>query len=467
MGKFIFATTKTIHFFKVIYSLPELQDSISRFFNLRELGLHLKKLKLSQELTLKLSHHKHHYRKATMNLEKLSKPRNKWVLILICSATAIAGTTLVYGISQIKATNSKPELITTTIATTATTRQISALGRLEPITEVIKISVPAALSNDRVAKLLVKRGDRVEAGQLIAAMDSRFRLENALIQAEAQLNVARAKLAQVKAGAKSGEIMAQKARIFSLQQQFKGEIAIKKAIIARRQAEEIDANADYNRYLSLYQQGAIAASELDRRKLALDTAKTQLEEAKAEQNQSIAQLREDIKQARATLDKIAEVRPVDVAVARAEVDKEIAAVKKAKADLAEAYIRAPISGRIFDIDAKAGEVVGSEGIAEMGKTSQMQVVAEIYESDIGQIREGQQAKIVSNSFSEQLQGTVSQIGLRVIKQKVTSGEPGENLDRKVIEVRIELNPENSQKVANLTNLQVQVLIQPDTLSINN
>ncbi len=402
-----------------------------------------------------------------MNFEKLSKPRNKWGLVIILSATAIAGTTLVYGISQIKATNSKPELIATSIATTVTTRQISALGRLEPITEVVQISVPAAVSNDRVAELLVKRGDRVEAGQIIAAMDSRFRLENALIEAEAQLNVARAKLAQVQAGAKSGEIMAQKAEIFRLQQELKGEIAIKKAIIARRRAEEIDANADYNRYLSLYRQGAIAASELDRRKLALDTAKTQLEEVKAQQNQSIARLLEEIKQARATLDKISEVRPVDVAVARAEVDKEIAAVKKAKADLAEAYIRVPIAGRIFDIDAKPGEVVGSEGIAEMGKTSQMQVVAEVYESDISQIREGQQATIVSDSFSEQLQGTVSQIGLRVVKQQVTSGESGENLDRKVIEVRIELNSEDSQKVANLTNLQVQVLIQPDMRSSNN
>jgi HlyD family secretion protein len=49
---------------------------------------------------------------------------------------------------------------------------------------------------------------------------------------------------------------------------------------------------------------------------------------------------------------------------------------------------------------------------------------------------------------------------------VTSGEPGENLDRKVIEVRIQLNPEDSQQVANLTNLQVQVAIQLHTPSIN-
>jgi len=66
-------------------------------------------------------------------------------------------------------------------------RQVTALGRLEPAAEVK--SVPAALSNDRVAKLLVQRGDRVEAGQVIAIMDSRDRLQNALLEAQAQAKV--------------------------------------------------------------------------------------------------------------------------------------------------------------------------------------------------------------------------------------------------------------------------------------
>jgi len=81
---------------------------------------------------------------------------------------------------------------------------------------VIKVSVPATLSNDRVAKLLVQRGDRVEAGQVIAIMDSRDRLQNALLEAQAQAKVSQAELAKVKAGAKSGEIAAQAAEIVRL-----------------------------------------------------------------------------------------------------------------------------------------------------------------------------------------------------------------------------------------------------------
>jgi HlyD family secretion protein len=397
-----------------------------------------------------------------MNFQTLAKPLNRWSLAVIVAGTASTGAIAFYGISQVRPTTRSAEFV----APAPTIRQVTALGRIEPATEVIKVSVPATLSNDRVAKLLVQRGDRVETGQVIAIMDSRERLQNASLEAQAQVKVAQTELAKVKAGAKSGEIAAQAAEIVRLQEELKGEIVTQQATIERWQVEVRTANTDYNRYSSLYQEGAIAASELDRKRLALETAQAQLNEVKAKQDQSVNTLSEQIKQARATLDKIAEVRPVDVQAAQAEIERASAAGKKAKADLAEAYIRAPIAGRILDIYAKPGEVVGEKGIAELGQTSQMQVVAEVYQTDIGKIREGQQVIITSESFLKQLHGTVSLIGLQVIQQEVTSGEPGENLDRKVIEVRIQLNPEDSQQVANLTNLQVQVAIQLHTPSIN-
>ncbi|NJN13951.1 MAG: HlyD family secretion protein, partial [Richelia sp. RM2_1_2] len=56
-------------------------------------------------------------------------------------------------------------------------------------------------------------------------------------------------------------------------------------------------------------------------------------------------------------------------------------------------------------------------------------------------------------------GEVSQIGLQVNRQNVFSNEPGENLDRRVIDVKIRLNPEDSKRVSGLTNLQVQTEIE--------
>jgi HlyD family secretion protein len=86
-------------------------------------------------------------------------------------------------------------------------------------------------------------------------------------------------------------------------------------------------------------------------------------------------------------------------------------------------------------------------------------VAEVYQTDIGKIKLGQQAVITGDAFSEKLQGTVSQIGLQVSKQNVFSNQPGENLDRRVVEVKIRLSPRDSKRVAGLTNLQVQTAIR--------
>lgn len=390
-----------------------------------------------------------------VKFQSLLKRSNQWTFFLIIATSGIIGTIVLNTLSQLNKTSKPIEIV----ETTPTIQQIVALGQLEPATEVIKVSVPATLNNDRVAKLLVKRGDYVKAGIVIAVMDSQARLQSTLLEAQEQVKVSQAELAKVKAGAKPGEIAAQKAEIVRLQEEFKGEIATTQATVKRWQAEVTTANADFNRYQSLYQAGAIAASDLDGKRLALETAIAQLNEAQAKQNQRANTLREQITQARATLDQISEVRQVDILVGQAEVDKAIASFKKAKADLAEAYIRTPIAGRILDIYAKPGEVVGTAGIADLGQTNQMQVVAEVYQTDVSKIREGQSAVITSESFSGKLHGTVNLIGLQITQQKVTSGEPGENLDRKVVEVRILLDDKDSQKVANLTNLQVQAAIQ--------
>lgn len=104
---------------------------------------------------------------------------------------------------------------------------------------------------------------------------------------------------------------------------------------AGAQAREI---AERNQYL--YREGAIAAETLDQKRLALETAQAQLNEVRANQNRIVETLQEQIRQARATLDQISEVRPVDVQSAQTEVDRAIAAMRQAEANLAEATVRA-------------------------------------------------------------------------------------------------------------------------------
>ncbi len=394
-----------------------------------------------------------------MSLYPFSPPSQRWLVGLAIAATVLTGSTAFYALSQ-----SNPRPVTGTASPSPVPRKVAALGRLEPEAEVIKLSAPLALDGDRVAQLLVKEGDRVKAGQVIAVLDSHNRLSNAVSEAEQAVQVAKAKLGQVQAGAKSGEIQAQQATIRRLEAELSGETATQAAEIARWQSEVRTAQAEFDRFQQLYQQGAIATSTLDNKRLAFETAQAQFNQAQAKQNQSVRSIQAQIQQAKSTLAQIAEVRPVDVKTAQTEVDAAIAALERAKTDRQQAEIRAPQAGQILKIHAHPGEKLGDAGIADLAQTNQMVAVAEVYQSDIGKVQIGQAAVVTSPAFAGELHGTVSQIGLQVSRQNVFSNEPGENLDRRVVEVKIRLQPTDSQKVAGLTDLQVQTVIAIDQTS---
>lgn len=118
----------------------------------------------------------------------------------------------------------------------------------------------------------------------------------------------------------------------------------------------------------------------------------------------------------------------------------------------KSHIKSPQDGQILEIFARPGEVVGTDGIADLGKTSQMYGVVEIYQSDINKIRVGQQVKITSNSLPGELQGTIDRVGIQVKRQNVINADLTSNIDDRIIEVYGVLDPEFSQKAAKFTNL---------------
>ncbi|MBO3460391.1 ABC exporter membrane fusion protein [Aetokthonos hydrillicola Thurmond2011] len=387
-----------------------------------------------------------------MSVKVLFKPTNRWLIGLVLAAGVISTGIVLYNISQFKKVSEPAKL-------TPVVKRITALGRLEPESEVIRLSAPLDLDGDRVAQILVKEGEQVKAGQVIAILNSKANLQDALQQAQKQLSVAEAKLAQVKAGAKTGEIQAQESTIRRLQAQIAGEIAVQNAAIARWQSEVRNTRAEYNRFQQLYEQGAISTSTIDNKRLAAETAQAQLNQSKETQNKTVETLKAELSEAKANLNKIAEVRPVDIQAAKREVENATASVKKAETALKQADIRSPMAGQILKIHARTGEKIGDAGIADLAETKQMVAVAEVYQTDIGKVKLGHKAVITGQAFDGELQGVVYHIGLQVNRQNVFSNQPGENLDRRVVEVKIRLNPEASKKVAGLTNLQVQTAIE--------
>jgi HlyD family secretion protein len=398
----------------------------------------------------------------------------------------MAGTTLYWRSQAPSVTDANPPVTTPVVKT------VTALGWLEPQGEVIKVSAPSTNGGSKVDQLLVKSGDRVQKGQIIAVLNDRDKRQAALLKAQRAVQVAQANLAKVKAGAKRGDINAQVANVASLkakqQQQINAataslrqlevqkanEAASQQATIARAVAEQKNAAAESQRYQSLYRQGAISASEWDAKRLALSKAQTTVNEARSnlskiqetlEQqiNQARANLQQteniappDLSAAEASLDSIEEVRPVDVEASLAEVQSALADVAQARADLEQVYVRSPQSGVVLEIHTRAGETVSTDGIVELGQIQQMMATAEVYESDIQKLRPGQKVKVSSEALPGELTGTVAWIESKVGRQTVVNTDPSTNIDARVVKTHIKLDPASSKKAAQFTNLQVQV-----------
>lgn len=380
-----------------------------------------------------------------------------WLTALIIATIGSSGFTVWQVRQQQAAQRQEAQLQAQVIAPTA----VTALGRLEPQGELVNLTAPTSTQESRVDQVLVEVGDRTQIGDIVAVLDGRDRLTAALQKAKQQVDIAQAKLAQVKAGAKSGEIQAQQAEISRIEAAQLGDIDTQQATIARLEAELNNAALEYQRYESLYQRGAVSASERDARQLTYTTAQRRLEEAKAGLSRTQSTGQRQLEQARATLDRIGEVRPVDVALAEAEVRSAEASVAEAQANLDQVEVKSPVAGQVIKVHTRPGEKITEEGIATLGQTAQMMVVAEVYQDSIGKIEPGQPVTITTPVLDTALLGTVKRIGLQVERQQVVNEDPAANIDAKVVEVYIQLDNTANKKVDSLTNLQVTATIQTD------
>ena len=283
-------------------------------------------------------------------------------------------------------------------------RQVSALGRIEPLGGISQVSVPSSLSNDRVREILVKEGQEVRKGQPLAVLESIDTLESSVRQSEAEIRVAESKL------------------------------AAQDSVIARYKADLRQASAEARRAEQLFAAGATSANRVEKLQADESSAKAQVAEAIATK----ATLVEDLRSSRASLDKD-------------------------KTERAKATVLAPFSGTVFKVHARPGDKVGEDGLLEMGDSSRMGVIAEVYQSDRPMIALGQKASLSADGFKgRKVEGQVVEIAREVSRQTVFSGQAGENLDRRVLEVKIGLTPQESALASHLNYLQVNVLFAPLT-----
>ena len=281
-------------------------------------------------------------------------------------------------------------------------RRISAIGRVEPLDRVVSLSVPSSLSNDSVRQLLVKEGAQVTKGQALAILDSYDSLTSTAAEAEAAVAVAARKL------------------------------KAQDSVIRKYRAELAQADVELKRYSQLFAAGATSAELRDRRQTIQSTTAANLEQAIAD---------------RLTL--------------AAELNQRRASLQKDRSELAKATVRAPVSGTVFKIHAYPGDKVGDDGILDIGDSNRMGVIAEVYQTDRPGIALGQRVQITADGFpGKSMPGQVVEIARQVSRQSVFSGQAGENLDRRVLEVKIGLDPAATVTASYINYMQVNVIFEP-------
>jgi len=281
--------------------------------------------------------------------------------------------------------------------------RVSALGRLEPANGVIVVSAPLtpeSISGTIVREMRVKAGDDVEAGQLLAIMETADLSQAHLDEELAALELAKRQAAAHLAAAEEVCVSARVAQ---------GESERRAALLKKGVAGEEEAE--------------LAAGRAESLAAACSSARTSAHAAEAE---------------------------IGLAQARIEVRK---------AQLQRSMIHAPVAGRILSIHAWPGEMAALEGLLEIGQVANMYAIAEIYETDIRRVKIGQKAEVSSSALSAVLTGTVEKIHQKVAKMDSIGNDPAARKDARIIEVEIRLD--DSAAASSLTYLQVDIVISTD------
>ncbi len=278
---------------------------------------------------------------------------------------------------------------------------IKTTGQIETLpNQTVEVTTPVG---GTILKLLVKPGDRVEAGQPVAVMTSAELAELRTTALDRKAD-AIAAVQQAEADLRLAEDNYQ-------QQQRIAASELQEAKVALNFAQE-----QYDRDRELVQNGALPRRQVLASEAELAQAKAQL--AKAESRLPVSEAQAQLKRARSAV-QAAQQR---VALSGETYQTRLRQLGTQQNQDGTITVTAPIAGVIADPDMTAGDKVKlGESRQDAGETiftiinaSQVQVAANIFEKDIDQIRQGQGVRgRVSSLPQRTFSGEISVIGAAV------------------------------------------------------
>jgi len=297
---------------------------------------------------------------------------------------------------------------------------VSASGNIEPEARVgLAFEVPG-----RVVEVGVEVGDRVEAGDVLAQLDTR-QLALRMQQVQAALALAEAQLAQFQAGPHPDEVMAAEANLRAAQAQVgaaaanrdqlesgasTAQIASAEAQVASARVQQEVAQDTYDwieddgtqkeqANYSLYAaEKALAAAQAELDGLLAGADADQIRATRSNVSAAIAQ--QDAAQAQLDL-LLAGATGEQIADAEAQVAQAQAALELAELSLKQATLRAPFDGVVSRINVTAGEMasVGMPAVT-LVDTSRFRITVSVDEIDVGRLAVGQAAEMTLDAFPD-------------------------------------------------------------------
>ncbi len=272
---------------------------------------------------------------------------------------------------------------------------VNATGTINPTTTVI---VGSQLSG-QVVQILADFNSEVKADQVVARLNSD--------QIRARLDAARADLEQMRAQklVQQGQIEKVKAET----DKARAAQADAEAQVVRNEALLGDTQRIFERQSELRSRGYAAEQALDTARTNRDAQQAALTSARAQVNSAKAAI--------ASLAADLQVAQGNLAAVTAQISQREAAVRQIEVDLRNTDIKSPVSGVVVQRNVELGQTVAASFTApELFRVAedlrQMEISANIDETDVGRIKPNQRTTFTVNAFpGRTFEGKVKQVRL--------------------------------------------------------
>jgi len=364
-----------------------------------------------------------------------------------------------------------PQYMTARIERGNLRNTVTATGALQAVTTV----QVGSQASGTISALYADFNSVVKKGQVIAQLDpstAKAQVEQAranLEQARASLANARAAVLNSRAGVSDAQARSLAAR--STVQNNQAGVSSAEANAAVLKAQQDDALSLLKQQESLLKAGVIAQRDYDVAVTAYKTAEARYNQAVAQVQQAklteqsassagMAQSQAAVEQSQAQVQQ----SQAQVQQAAAQVQQAQAALSLAEVNLSHTTIASPIDGVVVSRDVNVGQTVAASLSAPTLFTiandlTQMQVIANIDQADIGLVEQAKSVRFTVDAFpGKEFDGKIAEMRLNPVNVQ--------NVVTYNVVINVE-NPEQKLKPGMTANLTITIDERNDVLKVPN